>query len=400
MPWLCLLFLFSLCAPVWSQTELEVRLGPHSVEVEGGSRLSGKLPDGAKIIPGDHLHYRIGLCPVFPVQVLTPQRWLPSGVAPYKLHIQCQPGVGYVTSLPATDTDRVVIDQDQLDEHPLFAFGRLEVRQHRFQGGVISAAYVPGAFKLTDDQLNSWIQKTGQGVAGFFGRFPVERAVLLVTPLDSDSIEGVTYGQGGPHIWVQIPKKFSAADEAGSWQLCHEMVHLAVPDMPYEQHWLEEGIATYVEPLIRLQTGEISAERVWLDLLDGLPKGLADVKKGGLDGNHRWGATYWGGALYCLLADLRLRVESQNQHHLQEALRAVVARGNITQNWTISEFLDTADQATQSQVFHQVHQELGRGGSVDLDQLWRDLGIEQRSGRIHFVAAPLDFVRRGMTGSP
>ncbi|MBS2038048.1 hypothetical protein JST97_23890 [bacterium] len=397
MRWLCLIFLFGLSAVASAQSDFEVRLGANLIEVEARGLPAGKLPREAEAIAGDHLHYRIWLCPVFPVQVLTPRGWLPAQAGPYRLHIQCQAGVNFVTSLTTGSQNTLLINQDQLAQRPLFAFGRLAVRQHHFQGGSLTEAYVPGALKLSDGQLTRWVQATGEGVADFFGRFPVDQAVLLITPLSSGSIQGVTFGQGDPYIRVQIPSRFSPAEIAGSWQLCHEMVHLAVPDMPYAHHWLEEGIATYVEPLIRLKMGDIRAQRVWLDLLEGLPKGIADVEAAGLDGDHRWGATYWGGALFCLLVDVRLRAESHNQHTLQEALRGVVARGNISQSWTLSDFLDIADEAVHSQVLHQVHEELERRAPINLDQLWGQLGVASSPRNPRFTAAPLDFVRRGIT---
>ena len=395
MRWSCPLILLALNSAAWAGGEFEVRLGSASLEVESKSSPQANLPRNAEAIAGDHLHYRLILEPAS-AQVLTPWRWLPRTSGTSTLHIQCQPGVHYVTSLKPSSPDTFKVSQNQLRERPLFAFGNLHVRQHQLGKSTLSEASVPGALALSDAQLKHWVAGTAGGVADFFGRFPVDHATLLITPLSSGSIQGVTYGEGGPYIWVQIPSNYSVAEIAGSWQLCHELVHLAVPDMPYQHRWLEEGIATYVEPLIRRKLGEVSGKRVWSDLVDGLPKGLADVETDGLDGNHSWAATYWGGALFCLMVDVRLRAESHNQHTLQEALRGVVARGNITQSWTLSEFLDTAEAAVHSRVLEQVHEELGHGGRIDLDQLWKELGVREQSGRILFVAAPLDFVRQGI----
>lgn len=395
MRWSWLLILLALNSAARAGGEFEVRLGSAWLEVESKSRPQANLPRNAQAIAGDHLHYRLTLEPAS-AQVLTPWSWLPRTTGDSTLHIQCLPGVHYVTSLTPGATDTYRVSQNKLRERPLFAFGNLQVRQHQLGKSTLTEASVPGALALSDAQLKHWVAGTAGGVADFFGRFPVDHATLLITPLNSGSIQGVTYGEGGPYIWVQIPTNYSVQQIADSWQLCHEMVHLAVPDMPYQQRWLEEGIATYVEPLIRRKLGEVSAKRFWSDLVDGLPNGLADVETAGLDGNHSWGATYWGGALFCLMVDVRLRTESHNQHTLQEALRAVVAKGNITRSWTLSEFLDTADAAVHSQVLEQVHAELGQGGRVDLDQLWKKLGVRKQSGHILFLAAPLDFVRQAI----
>jgi hypothetical protein len=395
MRWKWLAILLALHPAARARGEFEVLLGKNSIEVESRAGSQANLPRQAEAIGGDHLHYRLSLEPAA-AQVLTPESWLPRASGDSSLHIQCQPGVHYVTSLRPDAPDTFGITRKTLRQRPLFAFGNLQVRQHQIGKSTLTEASVPGGLALSDSQLKHWVGSTARGVADFFGRFPVEHATLLITPLGSGTIQGVTYGEGGPHIWVQIPAGYSIQQIADSWQLCHEMVHLAVPDMPYQQRWLEEGIATYVEPLIRLKLGEIGSRRVWGDMLDGLPKGLSDLKGAGLDGNDSWGATYWGGALFCLMVDVRLRAESHNQHSLQEALRGVVAKGNISQSWTLAQFLDTADRAVHSQVLKQVHAELGQGGGVDLDQLWKKLGVRQSSGRILFMAAPLDFVRQAI----
>ena len=44
--------------------------------------------------------------------------------------------------------------------------------------------------------------------------------------------------------------------------LTHEMVHLAFPSVDDKHHWIEEGIATYVEPIARIQAGNLKAEQM------------------------------------------------------------------------------------------------------------------------------------------
>lgn len=390
--------LLALCCStaVWASGDFEVKLGAHSLEVIGRVAGSYTLPRNAERI-GEGLHYRIQWTGADEVQVSSPTRWLPrSAPGETSLRLQTDPGIRYVTSLASVSTGVYRVSDEIMAEHPLFAFGRLQVREHHFGKSVLTEAFVPGALAVSDAQLEKWVDQTGQGVADYFGHFPVDRATLLVTPLARGSIQGVTYGEGGPYIRLQIPTGLSAAEIADSWQLCHEMVHLAVPDMPYQHRWLEEGIATYVEPLIRRQMGQLSSRRVWADLVDGLPQGLTAVEDGGLDGNPSWGATYWGGALFCLLSDVRLRSQSHNQFGLQQALRGVVARGNITRSWSLAQFLETADGAVHSQALEQVHQEMSQRSPIHLDQLWQKLGVQKGAGGLKFVAAPLDFVRQGI----
>jgi hypothetical protein len=128
------------------------------------------------------------------------------------------------------------------------------------------------------------------------------------------------------------------------WVMTHEMVHLAFPSVPHEHHWIEEGIATYVEPIARSQVGDLSPEIVWRELVDGLPKGLPASGDRGLDNTHTWGRTYWGGALFCLLADVEIHRRTHNLYGLQDALRGIVrAGGNMEHDWPLARVLKAGD---------------------------------------------------------
>ena len=116
--------------------------------------------------------------------------------------------------------------------------------------------------------------------------------------------------------------------------MTHELVHTAFPDVEEEQHWIEEGIATYVEPIARVQTGELTAQKIWADMARDMPQGEPKALDQGLDHTHTWGRTYWGGALFCLAAEVRIRQASGNRKGLRDALRAIQkAGGTIDNTW-------------------------------------------------------------------
>jgi hypothetical protein len=90
----------------------------------------------------------------------------------------------------------------------------------------------------------------------------------------------------------------------------------------------------------RAQVGDLSAEIVWRELVDGLPKGLPAPGDRGLDNTHTWGRTYWGGALFCLMADLEIHRRTNNRFGLQDALRGIVrAGGNMEHDWQLTSAL-------------------------------------------------------------
>jgi hypothetical protein len=170
------------------------------------------------------------------------------------------------------------------------------------------------------------------------------------------------------------------------WVMTHEMVHLAFPSVPHEHHWIEEGIATYVEPIARAQVGDLSPETVWRELVDGLPKGLPAPGDRGLDNTHTWGRTYWGGALFCLMADIEIHQRTNNRYGLQDALRGIVrAGGNMEQDWPIARALKAGDEATDVPVLMELYDRMKASPvTPDLAAMWRELGVRPSGDSVTF----------------
>jgi predicted metalloprotease with PDZ domain len=131
-----------------------------------------------------------------------------------------------------------------------------------------------------------------------------------------------------------------------------------------------------------------------------MPKGEPGAADQGLDQAHSWASTYWGGALFCLVADVSIREKTQNRVGLQDALRAIVAAGGtIDQEWPISRVLAAGDQATGTSVLTSLYKEMGEEPDpVDLGLLWRQIGVHSHDGSILFDDhAPLAKIRQSIT---
>jgi hypothetical protein len=249
-------------------------------------------------------------------------------------------------------------------------------------------------------QLLAWIERCARAVAGYYGQFPV---ALLHVRVGSSSGEGIRGGQTlattPPTISIVVGERSSERQFDANWSMTHEMVHLAFPSVPPAHHWIEEGLATYIEPIARARAGWITEASVWAEWIENMPLGLPQSSDGGLDGTASWGRTYWGGALFCLLADVELRERSQGRYGLEDALRAIVAAGgNVSRRWPLERALRVGDEATGMTVLRSIYRvQGGEPVHTDLAALWRRLGVELDAGAVHFIdSAPSAGVRRAI----
>ena len=166
-------------------------------------------------------------------------------------------------------------------------------------GAVLQVDIATGALDLPKETLVAHIQTAAEAVTTFYGRFPVQHARVLVIPMEGRSggdVGGTTWGdmrgwQGLTRL--RIGEHMTADELKNDWTTTHELVHMAFPSMPDDQHWIEEGIATYVEPLARVMTGELTARKVWGDMFRDMHQGEPESGDEGMDRTHTWGRTYW-----------------------------------------------------------------------------------------------------------
>jgi hypothetical protein len=244
-----------------------------------------------------------------------------------------------------------------------------------------------------------------RAVATYYGIFPVPRVRVLIVPVTDRSgvVQGTTWGDvgGWPGFTrIRLGQHTSQQELAADWTITHELVHTAFPTMPDEQHWMEEGLATYIEPIARAQAGELPAKQIWRDMLDGMPKGEPQAGDEGLDRTHTWGRTYWGGALFCLMADVQIRVATHNRKGLQDALRAIIAAGGtIDHDWPLPRALQIGDTATGTRVLTEQYRSWSTSPvPVDLEKLWQQLGIQRSGEQVEFSAtAPYAKIREAIT---
>jgi hypothetical protein len=290
------------------------------------------------------------------------------------------------------------------ERFPYTAFDRLPSRPIAVDGGTLNVAFAPGTFDLPRTALFAWLETSAKAVSVYFGKFPVSSARILIVPVRGSGVEsGTTFGYRGASIRLVVGRDVTETELRGDWKAVHEMTHLALPDVHEPHLWLAEGIATYVEPIARVEAGDLTAEKIWGDMVRDMKQGLPQPGDRGLDRTPTWGRTYWGGAMFCLLADIDIRKQTGNKVGLQQAVRGILAAGgNHEQEWPVDRIFAVADKATGTTVLADLYAKM-RASPVapDLDALWRELGISVSGGKVTFDdSAPLAPIRRAITAVP
>lgn len=268
-------------------------------------------------------------------------------------------------------------------------------------GGKIHLYIEDDAYRLSMSELTVWVERSVNAVTLYYGGFPLEEAYVAVSGRSGKGVlHGIAMGEVGAVVNVKIGLSTDSADLMHDWVLVHELIHLTFPKMHRRHHWIEEGLSVYVESIARAQAGDISAESVWDNFVRGMPHGLPQPGDRGLDYTPSWGRTYWGGALFFLLADIKILQRSGGEKSLRDGLRALVASGySILQRSEPRHLFTIADRAVGHPVLTEFYDEMGKQSvDIDLAKLWRDLGIVYAQGKTSFSdQARLADIRRVIT---
>jgi hypothetical protein len=250
----------------------------------------------------------------------------------------------------------------------------------------------------------AWIERSAHIVAAYYGRFPAPLVVLRLRSGDGAGVNGGrTTNDDGLMIQATVGRETTAEMLSADWVMVHEMVHLALPEIGRSHNWLAEGLAVYVEGIARAQAGNRDISDVWAEDRREMPRGLPRPGEGGMDETHSWARTYWGGALFCLQADMAIREQTHNRVGLQTALRAILKdSGGYGFDRDIVEVLRAGDAATGTHVLYDLYSRSRNSAQApDLDLMWTLLGVPENPAAQPFDdRAPLAAVRTAITTSP
>ncbi len=248
------------------------------------------------------------------------------------------------------------------------------------------------------DMLLDWVVYSAETVVQYYDRFPVRTVDIDLQVTGGHAVRfGQAFGGKSPRLRIVVGENVTPEMLRRDWILVHEMVHLAMADVPHAHRWLLEGLATYVESIARAQREHLSEDFIWRNFIERMPQGLPQAGDRGLDLTPTWGRTYWGGAIFCLLADIEIRRLTNNEKSLRDALRGVLDAGlSMHASATAMEVFEAGDRATGVDVLVPLYQKMKFAPyPVDLDALWQNLGVQLEGNRVTYDDdAPMSHIRK------
>jgi len=326
----------------------------------------------------------------------------PMGDAVVHVHVVGAQASRFVTGLRRDPSGGYVFQARELAEASYGAFGSFRSDDLVVSGANLRVAFLGQPLALGDAGALQWIREAASCEVRLFGHFPVD-ATVFVVPVPGRA--GVVFGRvmslSGASVVLLFGTATTADEQRDDWVVVHELSHLGCPSFVDEGHWLEEGLATYYEPILRERCGWMSEAALWSHFGSEMDRGLRhNGDPASLEQRDDIDATYWGGALFAFLADVRIREATRNARSLDDVLRAVLARsGDATHTARVADFIRIGDDVTGTDVLSRLYDSWAlRGENADLPALWRSLGVNLRQGHDAGFesAAPLAAVRRAI----
>lgn len=290
----------------------------------------------------------------------------------------------------------------ELREASYSAFGALRRTPIDVPGAKVDAVLLGPPLAMGDPSALSWVKDAASCVAGLYGRFPVDATVFVVPVQGADEVVfGRVMSLAGASVALLFGSETQAKSEHDNWVVVHELSHLGMVSFVGEGHWLEEGLATYYEPILRERAGWMTERQLWEHFVREMPRGVPRAgEPPNIEERDDIDSTYWGGALFALLADMRIRTSTKGARSLDDVMRAALSRlGDATHEARVTDFFRTGDEATGTDALQAVDASFAvQGEAPDLEATWRSLGVEPLADGsvVLHDDAPLATIRRGI----
>jgi hypothetical protein len=259
-------------------------------------------------------------------------------------------------SLPWPRADAIYLpDESAFFTSAFGAFGEFDRQEFSVAG---TSVYITRlGSRPPDEDVRRWIGRAMQVTASVGAGFPRDRVHFIIVPVHDRSKEvvfGMVRRGGGSSVLLVPSLDADVAELETDWVAVHELSHFWLPPLHSEDRWISEGIATYLQEVLRARCGLQSSERAWTRLQEGFERGRKSGTGRKLASEtrnmNRTGAyhrIYWAGAAFALEVDVRLRKDSDGEMTLLRAISdAQPTWGNQARPVAASVFLNALQEAS------------------------------------------------------
>jgi hypothetical protein len=242
--------------------------------------------------------------------------------------------------------------------HAVFGtFARERVEAAR---AVFEIAVLDGLSAATRAAIVPWITAAARDGALPNGRFPIPRAQIVVIP-SRTSARPVLFGHatrgGDASLAFVVAEDASRQALLADWVAVHEFSHLWWPRVEREDLWLNEGLATYYQEVLRARAGRIPATQAWSRFWTGAEQGRdatasLERESARVFETHEFSRVYWAGAALALMADIEIRRRSRGERSLDDVMIALGACCALdTRAWSARALIERMDAVIGAPVF-------------------------------------------------
>lgn len=287
------------------------------------------------------------------------------------------------------------------------AIGEFNIQTIGIPGAQLRMA-TPGNITVAEEQkFATWIRESALSVSQVISQFPQSQPQVLVIP-SGNAGRATLFGQvirgGGMAVTFWVDKNRPLQEFHDSWTATHEFSHMLLPYITSRDRWLSEGLASYYQNVLRARNGRLTETQAWQDLFDGFERGRQGTGSGTLTQATRKGRAstmrvYWSGAALMLMADMRLRAESNGQQSLDTALDALSAccLENGT-TWRARDMFRQLDSLTGTQIFSDIYRDHANAeGFPDVQKTLGELGVINKDNQVSLEPdAPMADIREAI----
>ena len=278
----------------------------------------------------------------------------------------------------------------------IVAFGRFHVEDVAIPGAVLRVALIDADPPANARIARAWVEHAARAVTTLYGEFPLASPQILLFPR-GHSADPVPWGMvvrgGGAAAQLYFDEYRTLEDLDADWTATHELSHMLLPYLDDDDTWLSEGFASYYQNVLRARAGMLTARQAWEELAGGFERGRRDTRDESLlettrnmRREHAFMRVYWSGAAFVLLADLRLRRETDGRQSLDTAL-AELKRCCLPaeRHWSGRELLDKLNAITGMKFFPELADGIVASHAFpDLAAAYAELGLSIADGTLHF----------------